>query len=111
VARTERVELALASLEKSRDAVLLPQRLHPRIAAGEQLVRIALMPHVPHELVSRRIEDGVQRHGQLHDAEARANVAAGPRADVDEASTDLVGERSKLVARERLELRRVRQAI
>ena len=59
---------------------------------GEELVRIALMPDVPDELVARRVEGVVQRDGQLDDAEAGADVAAGARADVDEARAHVVGE-------------------
>ena len=58
VAGAEGVVLALGALEEAGDAALLAQRLHPRVAAGEQLVRIALMTDVPHELVARRLEHG-----------------------------------------------------
>ena len=70
------------------------------VAAGEQLVRVALMADVPHELVARRLERVVERDRQLDDAEAGADVAAGARADVDEPRAHLVGERAELVAGE-----------
>ena len=68
------------------------------VAPGEQLVRIALVADVPHELVARRVERVVQRDGQLDDAEPRADVAAGSRADVDQARAHVVGQVAQLVA-------------
>ena len=35
------------------------------------------MPHVPHELIARRLEGMVQRNRELHHTQPRANVAAG----------------------------------
>jgi hypothetical protein len=55
------------------------------VAAGQDLVRIALVADVPDELVARRVEDVVQRDGQLDDAEAGREVAADPADDVDHA--------------------------
>ena len=72
----------------------------PIVAAGEHLVRIALMPDVPDELVARRVERVVQRDRQLDDAEPGADVPAGARADVDQARADVVGELRQLVAGE-----------
>ena len=46
-------------------------------AAGEDLVRIRLMGDIEDELVRRRVEDVMQGHGQLHGAEAGAEVS-GP---------------------------------
>ena len=71
------VVLALGALEESGHSVLLAERLHPIVATGEQLVRVALMSNVPHELVARRVEGVVQRDRQLDHAEAGADVAAG----------------------------------
>ena len=43
--------------------------------AGEQLMHIALMAYVPDDTILRRIEDPVQRHGQLHDAQIGGQVS------------------------------------
>ena len=59
------------------------------VAAGEHLVRIPLVPDVPHELVARRVEAVVQRDRQLDDAESGADVAAG------HASTTRSGTRAR----------------
>jgi hypothetical protein len=86
------------ALEEAGDPVLLPQRLHPRVAPREELVRIALMADVPHELVVGSLEDVVQGDRQLHDAEAGPDVATRARADVHHARANVVGERAQLVA-------------
>ena len=43
---------------------------------GEHLVDVSLMAHVKHELVPGRVENPVQRDGQLHHAEVRPEVPA-----------------------------------
>ncbi len=84
MARTECVVLALGALEETRKPVFLPQGLEVRVAAGEQLVRIPLMPNVPDQLVARCIECDVQRDGEFNDAEPRTDVSAGAGTDVDD---------------------------
>jgi hypothetical protein len=96
----EGVVFAFSPLEEAREAILLTQRLQAILAPGEQLVRIALVPDVPHELVARRLERVVQRNRQLDDTQPRADVAAGARADVDQARAHVAGERAELVAAE-----------
>ena len=104
VSGAKRVVLALRPLEESGEAVLLTQRLHSCVASGEKLVRIALMTDVPHELIARRVEARVERDGQLDNAQSGADVAAGPRADLDESLPDRRAQLAKLVTRELLEV-------
>ena len=54
------------------------------------------MADVPDEAVARRVEDPVQRRGQLDDAEAGAQVAAGDRDGVDGLGAQLVGELAQI---------------
>ena len=93
VTGAEHVVLALDPLQKAGEPAFLPQRLEPAVATREQLVRVALVADVPDELIARRVEDVVQRDRQLHDAEPRADVSAGARADVDEPRAHLGGQR------------------
>ncbi len=62
------------------------RRVAKRVAAaGEQLVRVALVADVPHQLVALvELVLGEQRQGQLDDAEAGAEVAAGAGDRVDD---------------------------
>jgi hypothetical protein len=63
--RAERVVFAFRPLGEARKPPLLAQRAHPVAAAGDDLVRIALVAHVPDQLVARRVEDRMDRHRQF----------------------------------------------
>ena len=99
MARTERVVLALVSLEKTGKAILLSQRFHSACPPGEQLVRIALVTDVPHNLVSRSVERRVNGNGQLDHAKAGADVPSCSGAHFDEALADFRREGAQVIAR------------
>jgi hypothetical protein len=67
---------AFGPLGEARQAVLHAQRPDAVAAAGEDLVRVALVRDVPDDPVAGRVEDGVQRDGEFDHAEPRAEVAA-----------------------------------
>src|SRR5262249_41591290 len=87
-----RVVFAFLALGERREAVLLLDRRDAVAAAGQDLVRIALVADVPDETVARRIEQPVQRDGQLDDAETGAEVAARGRHRFDQIRAQLVGD-------------------
>ena len=66
--RAEGVVFALRALGEARQAVRLAQGADPVAAAGEDLVRVGLVAHVPDQPVARRVEHVMQRHRQLDDA-------------------------------------------
>ncbi len=66
---------------EGREPVLLLDGVQLAAAAGEHLVRIGLVAHVPHDAVVRRVVDIMERDGQLDRAEARREVPAA-RGDV-----------------------------
>ena len=76
MARAEAVEGRLLPVGEAREAVQLPQRVHAVAAPGEDLVRVALVRHVPYDLVLGGIEHIVQRDRQLHHAQRGPQVAA-----------------------------------
>ena len=45
--------------------------------AGDNLVGIGLVPDIPDDFIAGRIKNIVQRNGELNDAKARRQVAAG----------------------------------
>jgi len=98
VSRAELVVLALGASQESREASRLAQRGQAIVAPGEDLPRIGLVSHVPHDLVARGVEAVTQRHGELDDAEPGADVAPGLRDHVDQTTAHLVGERLELGA-------------
>src|SRR5712691_4623114 len=61
----ERVVLALAAAREAGNPSAHAYAAHRFAAAGENLVRIGLVSHVPDDAVVRRVEYVVQRDGQL----------------------------------------------
>ena len=90
--RAERVVFALAALGEAGQPAFLPQRADAVAPAGQDLVRIGLVADVPDQPVVGRVEDVVQRDGQLDDAEPRAEMAAGDRYRVDQLGAQFGGE-------------------
>ena len=73
----ERVVQALRRLGKAGDAIGLTQAFEGVHASGEQLVHVALVPHVEHKPVLRRVEYAVDGHRQLHGPQIGGQVPAG----------------------------------
>ena len=93
----ERIVIALAALGEAGQAAAGAQRADAVAAAGEDLVRIGLMADVPDQPVARRVEDVMDRGGELDHAEARAEVTAGHRDGIDGLLTQLVGDLANLL--------------
>ena len=67
VARIEGIVRTLLPLRKPADPSVLPQGMKTILSSRQELMGITLMPHVPDQLVPRKIEDIMQGKGQLHD--------------------------------------------
>ena len=93
----ERIVIALAALGEAGEAAAGAQRADAIAASGEDLVRIGLMADVPDQPIARRVEDVVDRGGELDHAEARAEVTAGHRDGIDGLLTQLVGDLANLL--------------
>ena len=61
-------------------------------------MRVRLVAHVPDEAILGRLEDVVQRYGELDRAEVRGEVAAGLGDGLHEEGAQLRGELGKLPA-------------
>ena len=94
----EGVVIALGTSRKAGQAPELAQARHAIAAAGEDLVRIGLMAHVPHQPVVRGIEDVMQGDRQFHRAQVGAEVAPGARNAVQDKGAQLLGQRRQLGA-------------
>ena len=97
MSRYVRVVHTLRGLGKARDAAELAERTEALHAAGEELVRVALMPHIEHEAVRRRVIDPVQRDSELHGAEVRRQMPASAREALHEEGADLPAEDAELL--------------
>ena len=60
---------AFGPLGKTRNPALLPQTVHPVAPTCQDFVGIALVAHIPDQLVHGRIEHGMDRHRQFHHAQ------------------------------------------
>ncbi len=105
--RAERVVLRLRAAREARDAAEHPQPIHRAPAAGEDLVRIALVPDVPHDPVGRGVEDVVQGDRELDRAQVRRQMAAGAGDGFEQERPQLVGKLAELAAIEAAEVGRV----
>src|SRR2546425_78448 len=76
VSRAIAVMLALSPEGKTIQTVGGADRLKSVFAAGEQFVNVTLMAHVPDKPVFRRRENTMQRDGEFHDSEVRAEMTA-----------------------------------
>ena len=74
------------------------RRAHALAPAGQDFVRIGLVAHVPDQPVVGRVEDIVQRHGQLDRAQVGTQVAAGLGNAVEHIGAQFVGQRLELGA-------------
>jgi hypothetical protein len=80
---TERVVFTFGSLGEAGQAPTLTQGPDPVTPAGQDLVWIGLVPHIPDQPVARGIENMMQRDRQLHDPETSPEVPAGDRNGTD----------------------------
>src|SRR2546426_814063 len=78
------IGLAFGAAQEAAQAARLTQRRELGVTPGEDLPRIALVPHVPDDAVVGGIEDVQQRDRQLDNAEPRADVTPGLRDHVDQ---------------------------
>jgi hypothetical protein len=77
-----------------------PQRPYPVAPAGQNLVRIGLVPDVPDQPVDRRVEHVMQRHRQFDHAKPRTQMPAGRGHRVDRLRTQLVRYLTQLLRRQ-----------
>ena len=91
-------------LREARKAARLTDRAHAASTPGQDLVGIGLMAYVPDQPVARRIEEIMQRDGQLDDAKARTEMAAGHRHRIDHLLPELGGELRQLGLRQSTEI-------
>ena len=77
MAHAEVVVGRLGHAREAGDAVHLAQGVEAGVAAGEELVGIGLMPHVPDQAVAGQVQGLHQGQGQLDGAQVGGQVAAG----------------------------------
>ena len=97
VPRGKRVVFALQRRGERAQAFQLPVGAEQLAAARQYLVAVGLVAHVPHYSVFRRVEHVVQRHRQLHGAQARRQVPRVHRQLVDDVLAQLLAQLRQLL--------------
>ena len=72
----KRVIRRLRRIRKPAKAALFPQRVELLVPARQQLVRIALMAHIPQQPIRGEIEDIIHGQAYFHGAQVGGKVAA-----------------------------------
>ena len=106
MAHSESVVGAFAHLGEAGQAAHLAVVDEGLAAAGEYLVRIGLMPHVPDNLVKRSVVDLVQGDGDLDRTEARPDMAGVLGATPYYILSEFFAQLLELLYREGLEVSR-----
>src|ERR1041385_4469435 len=106
MADAERVVFALVAPRERRKAALLLDRADAVAAAGEDFVRVALVPDVPDQAIGWRIEQVVQGDRQLDDAQSGAEMAAGAGNGFDQVLAQLTRNVRQFALYERAQVRR-----
>ncbi len=97
VGRAVAIVLAFSAQGETVQAAGGADRVKAVFPAGEQLVDIALMAHVPDKLVFGRVENAVQGDSQFHHTQVRAEMTAVFGKDGDQLLADFFGQLLQLV--------------
>ena len=106
MADAERVVRALAALRKRRESSPLAYRTHPVAPSGEDLVRVALVPHVPDDPVMRGVVQVMEGDGELDRAETGREMAAGQGDALDQVPAKLPGHLAQRALGQPAQIRR-----
>ena len=71
------IVLTLVGVRETGNTIQLPQLGKALTAAGQQLVGLALMAHIKHDLIRGGGQHPVQSHRQLHGTQIGCQMAAG----------------------------------
>src|SRR4026207_1683361 len=86
------IMFALGAHGKAAQAVAAAYRAKALSPSREQLMHVNLVADIPDKLVFGRIEDVVQRDGELDDAKIGAEVPAVPGQTSDHFGPDFIGQ-------------------
>ena len=94
----------LGALREPGEAAVLADGPEAVPTPGEQLVRVALVTHVPDDLVLGTVQHTVQRDGEFDRAETGGEVPAGLADAREDGLADLVCEQRQFSLGESLEV-------
>ena len=76
MSHVEGVVRTLLSFRETADSSPLAKRVEAPLPAGDDLVGVGLMPHVPDEAVPRRVEDVVEGEREFYRSQGGGEMAA-----------------------------------
>ena len=106
----EGVVLALVAAREAGDAAAHAQPVHALAAAGQYLVRIGLVAHVPDQPVIGRVEHIVQRDRQFDRAEVGRQVPPATRHRLQQELAQFIAQLRQVAALERAQVGRTGDA-
>ena len=109
MAGTKVIKVALATLEVTSNAALLPQRIEIAVAASNQFVGIGLVAHIPHHTITVEIERLIKSKREFNDTETRTKMASAVGNNLKVTLTDLCRDILKLGCAEAMQLIGMRQ--
>ena len=109
--RAHDVVLGLEDRAERREAAVAADRRELVAASGQHLVRVGLVAHVPEDLVARRVEQRVQRDGELAGPEVGAEVPADLADRLDDVLANLLRDTRELLLAEAVEILRAVDAV
>ncbi len=96
MSRTEGIVFAFSPLGKTGQAVLLAERAYAVAAAGQNLVRVGLVPNVPDNSIVGRVKDMMKSNRQFNNAQTGTQMTAGDGHRVDGLRPQFVGKLDQL---------------
>ena len=88
---------AFRSFGKTGQAAQSPERIKTVAPAGEQLVSVRLVAHVPDQAVPGGVEHPVNGDGQFHHAQGGSQVPSGPGHGPDDLLPDFLSQTGQVL--------------
>lgn len=82
--RHKSVTITFRRLGKTGNTAQGTQSFHSFIAPGQNLMGVALMPHIKHQPVLSGVEHAMDRHNNLHCTQAGGQMASGTRHGINQ---------------------------
>ena len=97
--RAERIIFAFRALGEAGQATAFAQRADTVAPPGEDLMRIALVAHIPDQLVVGRVEHVVDRDRELDHTKSRAQMPTRDRDCIDHFRAEFIRQLFQLITR------------
>jgi hypothetical protein len=91
---------------KTRKPAFFAQAVESRVTPGQEFMGVALVPHIPYDLVFRRIENAVKCDAQFYGAEVGGKMPSVPGNSVYNRCPNLGGKPVEIPGFENFYIRR-----